>query len=88
MLDGDLDQFITASAEAGHLMPQLKALLFDLDGTLIDSMPHHHEAWVEWHRRRALTIDPAHFFVTTAGRSNAEIFADMLPGETPETLAG
>ncbi len=56
-----------------------KALLFDLDGTLIDSMPHHHDAWVQWHERRGLTIDGPRFFATTAGRSNAEILADMLP---------
>jgi len=64
-------------------MSRLRALLFDLDGTLIDSMPHHHDAWVEWHRRRALTIDPERFFVETAGRTNAEILADLLPGQTP-----
>ena len=68
-------------------MTQLKALLFDLDGTLIDSMPHHHDAWVEWHSRRALTIDAERFFVETAGRSNAEILADMLPGQSSEQLA-
>ena len=56
-----------------------KALLFDLDGTLIDSMPHHHDAWVRWHERRGLTIDGPAFFAATAGRSNAEILADMLP---------
>lgn len=56
-----------------------KALLFDLDGTLIDSMPHHHDAWVQWHARRGLSIDADAFFAATAGRSNAEILADMLP---------
>ena len=56
-----------------------KAFLFDLDGTLIDSMPHHHDAWVRWHARRGLTIDGPSFFAATAGRSNAEILADMLP---------
>jgi len=58
----------------------IRALLFDLDGTLIDSMPHHHGAWVEWHARRGLVIESERFFAATAGRSNDEIFADMLPG--------
>ena len=58
----------------------IRALLFDLDGTLIDSMPHHHSAWVEWHARRGLVIDADAFFLATAGRANEEIFADMLPG--------
>ncbi len=55
------------------------AFLFDLDGTLIDSMPLHHDAWVEWHARRGLTIDADTFFAATAGRSNAEILAEMFP---------
>ncbi|WP_300717124.1 HAD family phosphatase [Hydrogenophaga sp.] len=56
------------------------ALLFDLDGTLIDSMTQHQQAWTEWHRRHGLPIDEATFFAATAGRSNAEILADLLPG--------
>jgi beta-phosphoglucomutase len=65
----------------------IEALLFDLDGTLIDSMPHHHTAWVEWHARRGLKIDADSFFVSTAGRSNDEIFADMLPGTSAADIA-
>jgi beta-phosphoglucomutase len=57
----------------------MKALLFDLDGTLIDSMPHHHNAWVEWYARRGLPMNPDQFFAATAGRSNAEILLDLFP---------
>ena len=57
----------------------MQAFLFDLDGTLIDSMPHHHDAWVAWHARRGLAIDADAFFAATAGRSNDEILADMFP---------
>jgi HAD superfamily hydrolase (TIGR01509 family) len=66
--------------------PKIEALLFDLDGTLIDSMPHHHDAWVQWHARRGLAIDGDAFFLATAGRSNAEILGDMLPGKTSAEL--
>ena len=64
----------------------IQALLFDLDGTLIDSMPHHHDAWVLWHDKRGLTLDGDTFFIATAGRSNAEILADMLPGTSAEDI--
>ena len=57
----------------------MKALLFDLDGTLIDSMPHHHNAWVEWYARRGLPMNSGQFFAATAGRSNAEILLDLFP---------
>ena len=57
----------------------IQAMLFDLDGTLIDSMPHHHDAWVLWHAKRGLPLDGDAFFTATAGRSNAEILGDMLP---------
>jgi beta-phosphoglucomutase len=60
----------------------MKALLFDLDGTLIDSMPHHHEAWVAWYARRGLAMEPGGFFAATAGRSNAEILLDLFPSQT------
>ena len=60
----------------------IHALLFDLDGTLIDSMPHHHDAWVAWYARRGLAMDVAGFFASTAGRSNAEILLDMFPSHT------
>lgn len=55
------------------------ALLFDLDGTLIDSMPHHHGAWIEWHKRHGHAMDEAGFFAATAGRTNPEILGEMLP---------
>ena len=61
----------------------IKGFLFDLDGTLIDSMPCHHDAWVSWHARRGLAIDADAFFAATAGRSNDEILADMFPAATP-----
>jgi HAD superfamily hydrolase (TIGR01509 family) len=60
------------------------ALLFDLDGTLIDSMPHHHVAWQEWHRRRGLDFDEQGFFSATAGRANAEIMRTLVPGHTAD----
>lgn len=57
----------------------IKAFLFDLDGTLVDSMPLHHEAWVLWHAELGLPFEAAGFFEATAGRSNAEILADLMP---------
>jgi len=63
------------------------ALLFDLDGTLIDSMPHHHDAWLAWHARRGLPVDGDAFFRATAGRANAEILGEMFPALAADAIA-
>lgn len=55
------------------------ALLFDLDGTLIDSMPLHHESWRQFFAERALPFDEHGFFEATAGRTNDEILRDLFP---------
>jgi beta-phosphoglucomutase family hydrolase len=64
----------------------VRALLFDLDGTLIDSMPHHGSAWAQWHAAYGLPFDEDRFFAATAGRTNAEILAELLPDASAERI--
>ena len=66
--------------------PSVQALLFDLDGTLIDSMPHHQSSWIEWHRSRGLPFDDQGFFASTAGRTNVEILSELYPKFTREAI--
>jgi beta-phosphoglucomutase len=66
---------------------KLKALLFDLDGTLIDSMPLHHAAWRDWHAEMALPFDEDGFFEATAGRTNQEILTDLFPSHGDDARA-
>lgn len=68
-------------------MSAVRALLLDLDGTLIDSMPLHHESWRRWHAQQGLPFDEAGFFAATAGRTNAEILADLFPHHDAAQLA-
>lgn len=58
---------------------QFDALLFDMDGTLIDSMPLHHRAWARWFAAQELPFDEDGFFAASAGRTNQEILAEMFP---------
>ncbi|MCC5928826.1 MAG: HAD-IA family hydrolase [Cyclobacteriaceae bacterium] len=56
--------------------PRAKGLIFDLDGTLVDSMPLHYEAWKEI----CLTINydfTEKFFYDRAGVSADSIFAEI-----------
>jgi beta-phosphoglucomutase family hydrolase len=57
----------------------VKALIFDMDGTLVDNMRFHQDAWGKWFRAKGLPFDDAAFFKATAGRHNDEIFAIYFP---------
>lgn len=56
----------------------LKALLFDLDGTLADTDPLHLLAWQEALAPYGLEVDPAFYRERISGRLNPEIVRDLL----------
>jgi len=62
----------------------LKALVFDLDGTLVDSDPYHFEAYRAIAARRGVAVDAAFFAQHISGHTNAEACASMFPWMTPE----
>ncbi|MBF2090807.1 MAG: HAD-IA family hydrolase [Synechococcales cyanobacterium K44_A2020_017] len=57
----------------------LKALLFDLDGTLTHSDPVHFETWAELLKGYGLTINLDFYKVHFNGRLNEHIIQDLLP---------
>ena len=56
----------------------LKAVLFDLDGTLADTDPLHLLAWREVLAPYGLKVDPAFYRERISGRLNPEIVRDLL----------
>jgi beta-phosphoglucomutase len=64
---------------------QLRAVLWDMDGTLIDSVPYHLQAWQDVLRQINRTVDHP-VWQQTAGMRNSEIipllFPDMSPAES------
>jgi HAD superfamily hydrolase (TIGR01509 family) len=63
------------------------ALLFDLDGTLIDTDPLHAAVFIKMFGARGRGIDEAFYRAHIHGRMNAEIFAEHFPDEDPLAMS-
>jgi beta-phosphoglucomutase-like phosphatase (HAD superfamily) len=58
--------------------PVTQALIFDMDGTMIDSMPFHAKSWVAFARNHHLNIDVADLLRRTTGRTGAECMHELF----------
>jgi beta-phosphoglucomutase-like phosphatase (HAD superfamily) len=56
----------------------VEALIFDMDGTMIDSMPSHKQSWAQYARRQGLSVDIVDFMNRTTGRTGAECIRILL----------
>jgi beta-phosphoglucomutase-like phosphatase (HAD superfamily) len=54
------------------------ALIFDMDGTMIDSMPYHTLSWLEFCKRRGITIDVKDLLQRTTGRTGTECMGELF----------
>lgn len=57
----------------------LKAILFDLDGTLVNTDPLHYQTWQEILRDYGMEIDRTFYKSKISGRLNPLIIQDLLP---------
>jgi HAD superfamily hydrolase (TIGR01509 family) len=62
----------------------LKALLFDLDGTLAETDSLHFPAWADILRPHGYEVDWAFYQENISGRLNPEILAELAPHLSPE----
>lgn len=65
-------------------MPRLKALVFDMDGTLADTDPVHLRAFERYLAPHGVTVDEEVYRAKIAGRTNAQIFEGLLPAFSAE----
>ena len=63
---------------------EVQALIFDLDGTMIDSMPCHAQSWVAFTRRHGLAIDLDDLMHRTTGRTGLECMRELFQRELSE----
>ncbi|MBW4683990.1 MAG: HAD-IA family hydrolase [Komarekiella atlantica HA4396-MV6] len=61
----------------------LAAILFDLDGTIVNTDPIHYQAWREMLLSYSLEIDETFYKSRISGRLNPEIVKDILPQLSP-----
>lgn len=63
-----------------------RAFIFDMDGTLVDNMRFHAEAWQKMLAENDLTVDTRDFLVKTAGKTNREIIPNFFKDATEQRL--
>lgn len=63
-----------------------RAFIFDMDGTLVDNMRFHAEAWQKMLAENGIEMDAHDFLVKTAGKTNREIIPYLFTDTTEERL--
>jgi len=63
------------------------ALIFDMDGTMVDSMPWHAKSWVEFTRRHGLYMEVAEIMRRTTGRTGIECMREVFERDVPHDEA-
>lgn len=64
-----------------------RAFIFDMDGTLVDNMRFHTEAWRTLIEENGLEFDEHKFLVETAGQTNREIIPGVFGAMSNERLS-
>lgn len=54
------------------------AFIFDMDGTIVDNMAYHLQAWLTFFERRGQRLAPLEFFRRTAGRQARETLREYI----------
>ena len=61
-----------------------EALIFDMDGTMINSMPYHAQSWIAFTRNHGIQIDVPDLMARTTGRTGAECMRELFQRDMEE----
>ena len=66
----------------------MKAVIFDMDGVLVDTNPHHRIAWREYYQRNGKPLSDADFVQYVSGKHNSDIVAHLFTDQslTPQEV--
>ncbi len=64
-----------------------QGLIFDMDGTMIDSMPYHAQSWVTFTQRHGIAIEVDDLLRRTTGRTGAECMEMLFGRPIPQQQA-
>lgn len=59
-------------------------LIFDMDGTMVDSMPFHARSWADFARRHGIAMEVDEILRRTTGRNGVECIRELFGQDTPE----
>jgi beta-phosphoglucomutase len=66
------------AARLGRVMAERVAFLFDMDGTIADTMPFHLRAWMDLLREIGVQMEAEDFLRKTSGKMNRQILREVL----------
>ena len=68
---------------------RIEALIFDMDGTMIDSMPFHRDSWIDFATQHGIGMSVDEMMRRTTGRTGAECMQELFGRPVPhdESLA-
>lgn len=70
-----------------HSAGPVAAFIFDMDGTMVNSMPWHAQSWITFTRRHGLELDLPDLMRRTTGRNGAECIRELFQREMDDAEA-